>query len=46
MSGKKLSKSGNLSNFNAKENELSFLTPNTRTAFNHLQLAFIKAPIL
>ena len=43
---KKLSKSGNLPHFNAKENEPSFLTFNTKMAFNRLQLAFIKAPIL
>ena len=33
---KKLSKDGNLSNFSIKKNESSFLTPNTRTAFNWL----------
>ena len=33
---KKLSKSGNISNFNAKENEPSFLTPDARMAFNYL----------
>ena len=38
-SKKKLSKSGNLPNFDAKENRPSFLTLNTRTAFNYLQLA-------
>ena len=45
-SGKKLSKSGNLSNFHAKKNGPSFFTPNTKTAFNHLWLAFTKALIL
>ena len=45
-SGKKLSKSGNLSNFNIKENRLSFLTTNARMAFNCLGLALIKALIL
>ena len=43
---KKLSKSGNSPNFNAKDNEPSFLTPKARVAFNCLQLAFTKAPIL
>ena len=33
---KKLSKSGNLPNFDAKEIELSFLTFNTKITFNHL----------
>ena len=33
---KKLSKSGNLTNFNAMENRPKFLTPNARTAFNCL----------
>ena len=33
-------------NFNAKENELSFLTPKARAAFNCLRLVFTKAPIL
>ena len=35
-SGKKLSKNGNLPNFDTKENGLSFLTLNARTAFNYL----------
>ena len=43
---KKLLKSGNLSNFNTKKNEPNFLTPDTRTAFNYLRLAFTKASIL
>ena len=33
---KKLSKNGNLTNFNATKAGPKFLTPNTRTAFNHL----------
>ena len=45
-SGKKLLKSGNLSNFNAKKNGLSFLTLNGKITFNHLWLAFTKASIL
>ena len=40
---KKLSKSGNSPNFNAKKNEPSFLTPNAEMTFNRLWLAFIKA---
>ena len=38
--------SGNLFNFNTKNNGPSFLTPKTRAAFNHLWLAFTKALIL
>ena len=45
-SRKKLSKIRNLSNFNAKKNRSSFLTPNIKTAFNHLRLAFTKALIV
>ena len=45
-SRKKLSKSGNLFNFDAKKNGPSFLTSNARTAFNYLRLALIKALIL
>ena len=45
-SGKKSSKSGNSTNSNATKDKPKFLTPNTRPAFNRLQLAFIKAPIL
>ena len=45
-SKKKLSKNGNLLNFNAKKNVLSFLTLETRAVFNCLRLAFTKAPIL
>ena len=41
-----MSKNGNLSNFNTKKNGPSFLTSDTRMAFNHLQLAFTKASIL
>ena len=43
---KKPSKSGNSPNFNAKEAGPSFLTLGTKEAFNRLQLAFTKAPIL
>ena len=45
-SGKKLSKSGNLTNSNATEDGPKFLTPDARTAFNRLRLAFTEAPIL
>ena len=45
-SGKKLLKIGNSTNFNAMKNRSKFLTPDTRTAFNHLQLAFTEALIL
>ena len=45
-SKKKLSKSRNSPNFDTKKNGSSFLTPNTRMAFNHLRLAFIKVLIL
>ena len=38
--------SGNSSKFYPKKVGSSFFIPNTRTAFNHLQLAFLKAPIL
>ena len=34
---KKLLKSGNLPNFNTKKNGSNFLTPNAKTAFNHLR---------
>ena len=43
---KKPSKGENLPNFNAKDSRPSFLTPKARSAFNRLQLAFTKAPIL
>ena len=45
-SGKKSSKSGNSTNFDATEDKPKFLTPDTRTAFNRLRLAFTEAPIL
>ena len=45
-SGKKLSKSRNWTNFNAMEDRPKFLTPNARTTFNRLWLAFTEAPIL
>ena len=45
-SRKKLSKIGNLPNFNAKENGPSFSIPKAKTTFNCLQLAFTKALIL
>ena len=44
-SRKKLSKSGNSTNFEAKKAKPSFLTSSTRKAFNRLRLAFTKAPI-
>ena len=43
---KKPSKNGNSPNFNAKKAGPSFLTPETRVAFNRLRLAFTKALIL
>ena len=43
---KKLSKSGNLPNFDAKNSGPSFLTPKARSTFNCLWLAFTKALIL
>ena len=45
-SGKKLSKSGNSTNFDAIEDEPKFLTSDTRTTFNHLRLAFTEVLIL
>ena len=45
-SGKKLSKSGNSTNFDAMEARPKFLTPNAKITFNYLRLAFIKVPIL
>ena len=45
-SGKNSSKSGNLPNFGATESGPSFLTPEARSAFNRLRLAFTEAPIL
>ena len=45
-SGKKSSKSGNSTNFDATKNGPKFLTPDARTAFNCLRLAFSEALIL
>ena len=45
-SRKKLSKSGNSTNFDTIEDGPKFLTSNARAAFNRLWLAFTKAPIL
>ena len=45
-SGKKLSKSENLTNFDITENGSKFLILDARTIFNYLWLAFIEAPIL
>ena len=45
-SGKKLSKSENLSQFGAKEAKPNFLNSDTKNAFNCLWLAFTKALIL
>ena len=44
-SGKKLPKSGNSTTFDVTEDRPKFLTPDARTAFNHLWLAFTKASI-
>ena len=44
-SGKRSSKSGNLTNSNAMEDGSKFLTPDARTAFNRLWLTFTKASI-
>ena len=44
-SRKKSSQSRNLPNFNTKKNKPSFLTPDTKTTFKHLWLAFTKAMI-
>ena len=41
-----MSKSGNSTNFDATEDRPKFLTPDARTAFNRLRLAFTEAPIL
>ena len=43
---KKLSKSGNLPNFDITEARLSFPTLDATTTFNHLRLVFTKASIL
>ena len=45
-SGKKLSKIGNSTNSDATKDGPKFLTPDAKTTFNHLRLAFTKAPIL
>ena len=45
-SGKKLSKSGNSTNSNAIKAGPKFLTPDARTTFKRLRLAFTEAPIL
>ena len=45
-SGKKLSKSENSTNFDAMEVGPKFLTPDARTTFNRLWLAFTEALIL
>ena len=42
---KKLSKSGNSTNFDATEDGPKFLTPDARTAFKRLWLVFIEVPI-
>ena len=39
--GKKLSKSGNLTNFDIIKAKPKFLSPNTKTTFNRLWLTFI-----
>ena len=44
-SGKKLSQSGNSTNFDTIEAGPKFLTPDAKTAFNHLRLTFTKALI-
>ena len=44
--GKKSSKSGNLTNSDATKDGPKFLTPDARTAFNRLRLAFTDALIL
>ena len=43
---KKPPKSGNSPNFDAKDTGPNFLTPEARSAFNRLRLAFTEAPIL
>ena len=45
-SKKKSSKSGNLTNFDATEARPKFLTPDIKTAFNRLWLAFTETLIL
>ena len=44
-SGKKLSKSKNSTNFDTRKNRPKFLTPNAKTTFNCLRLAFTKSSI-
>ena len=44
-SREKSSKSRNSTNFDAKDNEPSFLIPEAKAAINRLQLAFTKTPI-
>ena len=44
--GKKLAKNKNSSNFGITKAGPKFLTPNAKTTFNHLWLAFTKALIL
>ena len=44
-SRKKLSKNGNLTNFDVTEVGPKFLTSDARIAFNRLRLAFTEAPI-
>ena len=46
LSKSRKSKSRNLSNFNVTKTGISFLSPDAKTAFNRLRLAFIKASIL
>ena len=46
VKSKKLSKSRNSPNFDAKDSKPSFLIPEAKAAFNHIWLAFTKAPIL
>ena len=45
-SGKKLSKNGNSTNFDATKDKSKFLTPNAMTASNRLRLVFTEASIL
>ena len=44
-SEKKLSKSGNLPNFDATKTEIKFLIPGAKTVYDRLWLAFTKAQI-
>ena len=43
-SKKKLSKNGNLANFDIKKNGSNFLTPKANAVFNHLRQVFIEPP--